>query len=773
MKRVASFNREEGLIGGFRGGQVFIEEGHLKRIGGRSIRFYMLMGHKVASHYLTPARLFAIGAAGLYFTLNKQQSDWIFKQLSIFAPQAGSHANIYRFGFLSIAGASVLLESVKWMRQMVLRGLLYSQNWLYNPTSKLSKFTALAVKALSGSAPTTYSFERSLPRLPVPPLELTTQRWLRSMLPLLSEEEKKRMEGLIDEFVKGVGPTLHRIIWLRSLWASNWIEDWWEKYVYLRSESSIMINTNFYGTDLEYRVTMNQASRAASMIWHMLRFKRMIDKEELRPLCLFNVFPNTMVSYERLFSTTRVPGQEEDALVHYDRKVSRHLAVICKGAFYKVPVHHINGCPLSMGDFEKQFQRILRDARENPPSAIEAKVAALTSLPRREWANARESFMSAGVNKQTLDMVESSIFVLVLAEAQPEAYDDRAKLYLHGDGQSYWFDKSFNLVVCANGRAGFNCEHSFADAPIMAHMWEYTLWSELGTESNSDPMETRYKYFDADGVMINRDTSCWKYALQPPLRCAWEINDGMQTAIYDACSKGQLLIDDTQLHIEGFLDYGKGFMKQCKLSPDGFIQAALQLAYFREYGKFALTYESGTTRLFRGGRTETIRALSVESAAFVNAMVDSKSTNAERREKLKKSTEQHVQYSKDAMTGRGVDRLMFGLYVVSVGLGVQTPKFLKEALSFKWTLSTSQTPTRQTTLWAPDATEKYVEFLSPGGGFGPVTDDGYGISYMIVGERAVYFHVSAKRSCPTTDSVKFGNAIRKALLEMKDIFLNK
>ena len=36
-----------------------------------------------------------------------------------------------------------------------------------------------------------------------------------------------------------------------------------------------------------------------------------------------------------------------------------------------------------------------------------------------------------------------------------------------------------------------------------------------------------------------------------------------------------------------------------KVSPDAFIQAALQLAYYRDIGTFHLTYESSMTRLFR------------------------------------------------------------------------------------------------------------------------------------------------------------------------------
>ena len=43
-------------------------------------------------------------------------------------------------------------------------------------------------------------------------------------------------------------------------------------------------------------------------------------------------------------------------------------------------------------------------------------------------------------------------------------------------------------------------------------------------------------------------------------------------------------------------------------------------------GKFCLTYEASMTRLFREGRTETVRPVSVQSADFVRAMCDPNGT---------------------------------------------------------------------------------------------------------------------------------------------------
>ena len=42
-----------------------------------------------------------------------------------------------------------------------------------------------------------------------------------------------------------------------------------------------------------------------------------------------------------------------------------------------------------------------------------------------------------------------------------------------------WFDKTLNLVVFANGHAGLNAEHSWADAPVVAHMMEWSLSSDF------------------------------------------------------------------------------------------------------------------------------------------------------------------------------------------------------------------------------------------------------------------------------------------------------
>ena len=223
--------------------------------------------------------------------------------------------------------------------------------------------------------------------------------------------------------------------------------------------------------------------------------------------------------------------------------------------------------------------------------------------------------------------------------------------------------------------------------------------------------------------------------------------------------------------------YGKDFIKRCSVSPDAFVQAAMQLAYFRDTeatdgaGKCENTYESSMTRMFLHGRTETVRPLSAEVRAFVAAMQSKTAAPAEKLALLQAAAARHVELYQSAMVGEGIDRHMFGLYCVASALSCDSP-FLKGALSAPWKLSTSQQPQQQTALW--DIKDPaWADRISPGGGFGPVAADGYGVSYMVSGEREIFFHISARKTVEgvpaRTDVRRFQRLLFEALAEMKSV----
>uniref|UniRef100_A0A9J8C995 carnitine O-palmitoyltransferase n=1 Tax=Cyprinus carpio carpio TaxID=630221 RepID=A0A9J8C995_CYPCA len=579
--------------------------------------------------------------------------------------------------------------AVTFVMRNVLKCLLSWHGWMFNRHGSLNlktKIWLVLVKLFSGPKPMLYSFQSSLPRLPVPPVKDTVRRYLDSARPLMDDEQYKRMEGLAKDFEKNLGPRLQWYLKLKSWWASNYVSDWWEEYIYLRGRGPIMVNSNYYAMDFLYVIpTTRPAARAGNSIHAIMMYRRKLDRAQIKPLMVLNTIPLCSSQYERMFNTSRVPGVESDVLQHMNE--SKHIAVYHKGRFYKVWMFY-DGRLLLPREVEQQIERILADKSEPQPG--EELLAALTAGDSR------------GKNKQSLDAVEKAAFFVTLDDSEqrydPEnpvqSLDSYGKSLLHGKCYDRWFDKSFNLIVFKNGTMGLNAEHSWADAPIVGHLWEHVL--------SSDPV--RLGYTEDGHCKGNSHPN-----LPGPQRLQWDIPEECQAVISGSLKVAKALADDVDMHIIPFKDFGKGLIKKCKTSPDGFIQIALQLAHFRDKGKFCLTYEASMTRLFREGRTETVRSCTSQTCDFVS--------REEKLNLLKVAAEKHQDLYRLAMTGNGIDRHLFCLYLVSKYLG-EDSAFLKEVLSQPWRLSTSQTPLQQLDLFD---LKKHPEYVTSGGGFGPVS----------------------------------------------------
>ncbi|XP_037306572.2 carnitine O-palmitoyltransferase 1, liver isoform isoform X1 [Pungitius pungitius] len=656
-----------------------------------------------------------------------------------------------------LVGTGLWVSIIMVMRS-VLKSLLSWHGWMHTSHGSVSWSTRLwmlLVKVFSGRKPMLYSFQNSLPRLPVPTIKDTCRRYLESVRPLMDDERYERMEGLTKDFEKNLGPRLQWYLKLKSWWASNYVSDWWEEYIYLRGRGPIMVNSNYYAMDFLYVFpTSIQAARAGNAIHAIMLYRRKLDRAQIKPIYLLaNKVPLCSAQWEPMFNTTRLPGSETDILQHVND--SKHIAVYHKGRFFKVWMFY-DGRLLLPREIEQQMARILADNTEPLPG--EEKLSALTAGDRTPWANARETYFSRGRNKQSLDAIEKAAFCVTLDDTEQSFEKDNpvqslvsyAKSLLHGKCYDRWFDKSFNLIVFKNGTMGLNAEHSWADAPIIGHLWEHVL--------SMDPVKLGY----------TEEGHCHGEPhpnLPGPQKLLWDIPAECQEVIQSSLNVARTLAEDVDSHIIPFSDFGKGLIKKCRISPDAFIQIALQLAHYRDKKKFCLTYEASMTRLFREGRTETVRSCTSETCAFVRAMIKEE-TRDECLRLLKLAAEKHQNLYRLAMTGEGIDRHLFCLYVVSKYLGEDSP-FLKEVLSDPWRLSTSQTPLQQVELFD---LVRHPEYVSAGGGFGPVADDGYGVSYIILGENLINFHISSKHSSPETDSHRFGGNIRQAMLDMKALF---
>lgn len=177
-----------------------------------------------------------------------------------------------------------------------------------------------------------------------------------------------------------------------------------------------------------------------------------------------------------------------------------------------------------------------------------------------------------------------------------------------GNGKNRFYDKQ-QLVSMPGGKSGFMGEHSCMDGTPTLRMNDFVLASleqnkiDLGSSNRSD--------------------------LSKPTPITFSLDKTLETKIGESIKEFDSLKEKHDISMLDFQGYGKGQIKKFKCSPDGWAQMAIQLAYFRMFGKPCATYESAQTRKFKLGRTETIRSASVDSKAFCEIMEDPKSTVSE------------------------------------------------------------------------------------------------------------------------------------------------
>lgn len=235
-------------------------------------------------------------------------------------------------------------------------------------------------------------------------------------------------------------------------------------------------------------------------------------------------------------------------------------------------------------------------------TAAQPPIGVLTAGHRDNWYNAYTHLNEISeTNQENFKAIEDGLFMLCLDDySAPKNLDmSHLQMFHNHDAHNRWFDKCVQLIVSSNGRAGVNGEHSPVDAVVPGRMFEFVL----SQEPASDP-----------------ENSINGKKLKSPERLIWKVDEQVTKHIQEASSTALALIKDTESCLLQTDLYGSRYIKEvAKVSPDAYIQIALQLAYQRVHRAITPVYESSSTRLFKHGRTETGRSMSMESMKFVKA----------------------------------------------------------------------------------------------------------------------------------------------------------
>ncbi|WFD26088.1 carnitine O-acetyltransferase [Malassezia nana] len=655
---------------------------------------------------------------------------------------------------------------------------------------------------LNRISPSTFQLQEQLPRLPVPKLEDTLARYLRTLEPLLrqkeemgelpagstAESELAKRRAWADELLQGgLGAKLNeRLVDVDQTSENNWFDDrFWLQKAYHEWRVPLVVNSNWWNMfiddpsmpksladrsdaaahtqqaiDLQNWDNLEWGLRRATwIIYRAVLYKIALDRQTIQPdRSKAGAF--CMHQYSRMFGVTRIPCRPHDYNTSTDStRKSRHITVIVRDNFYELPVLNEQDEILPLAAIEKALGDIVADARKADGPAI----GVMTADDRDTWTLAREHLLSLGPeNRASLQSIQTSLFSLSLdsnvlgdVENAPgpvgsePPFAGATALATSGVGRlahNRWFDKAISFSVEPTGRAGMFGEHSPVDALIPSFLSETVLAEPMPPATQALPEKL-------EGMTAMEEAPKWT-------KLAWKVDEQVQNSICHAEEVVKQIAADSDMGMLWFSEYGAEWIKRvAKQAPDAYIQMALQVAYAQVHGRQTATYETASTRLFRHGRTDVIRSFSNEAYEFVRALRENKSPT-ELYTLLQAATTAHTRQTRDSSFGKGIDRHIMGLRLVyRAEDDGEVPKLFSDPLlgeSSAWKLSTS----------GLSAGDKFV-----GTGFGCGYPDGFGVNYL-AGSQTLKFGMETKRSNPKGNGQPlhmYKESLVQALRRMREI----
>ncbi|GAV03843.1 hypothetical protein RvY_14218 [Ramazzottius varieornatus] len=613
------------------------------------------------------------------------------------------------------------------------------------------------MQLLQRSIVPTMHFQRSLPRLPIPKLEKTLERYLKAQKPLLTNDVFQQTSKIVADFQTKDAPELHQTLLARDRAQkhTSYISEWWFD-MYLRSRVPLVLNFNPFiaMNDDPVKEKMQQAVRAADLTFSALRFRNSLqagllepdvyhmdpkksDNQKFRKVMsmlpqmvswygayLYKAFPLDMSQYIRLYNSTRIPRQDKDEL--YTDNNAKHIAVLFKGTFFAFDVYDSSGNILPAAEIRKCLEHILRTSHHNRQDSI----AVLSAAERNNWAQLRQQMVNDG-NEAMLRKVDSALFVLSLDEDGIQDVKQYCKSMLHGNGLNRWFDKSFSMIVDKAGRAAVNFEHAWGDG-VAVLRFVNEVHKDAGN-NNFTLSSTGSGSFDPTSHVERLD---------------FGISGQVRVEVDRVMKEFHKKVDSLDLSILEYPGFGKEEIKKFKFYPDGIMQLAFQTAYYRlNGGKTTATYESCSTAAFKHGRTECIRSATNLTKEFSEKICgpsakQNQASTPELRSLLKACCDYHGQLTKEAAMGQGFDRHLFALRKIAEESGRSLPIFQDPSYAAinHNILSTS-------TLQSPAIAV---------GGFAPVVDDGFGVGYSSMDHSmgVVAFHYPSRNGHDFVEAVR-------------------
>ncbi|KAF9076322.1 acyltransferase ChoActase/COT/CPT [Rhodocollybia butyracea] len=595
--------------------------------------------------------------------------------------------------------------------------------------------------AKANVVPKTFAFQDKLPKLPVPRLEDTCARYLRSLEALQDPEEHAKTKEVVKEFLEKEGPEIQQklIQWAET--QNSYIEEFWYESYLSHSDPVVLALNPFFV--LENDPTPNRSSqlpRAASLIIASLGFIHDLRAKILEPDTVRST-PLDMDQYTRLFGAARIPT-DKGCRMEVNSE-SCHIVVLRRGQFYWFDVLDSQNRPLlTEREMIRNLQAIINDASTLSTNDVaQRSVGVLSTENRKIWSRLRTSISSDKHNASCLEIVDRALFVVCLDDGPPMK-DNLPQLCSNflcgtygleegvqvGTCTNRWYDK-LQIIVCSDGAAGINFEHTGVDGHTVLR-FAADIFTEclmlLARSINPSaptlfhaPLSPYAKSYKPPKNSKEASPTILDFIDTSPKKLEWNLTSDLRVGIRFAETRISDLICQNDCQALEFKGYGKNFITSHGFSPDAFLQMAFIASYVGLYGRIECVYEPAMTKAFLHGRTEAIRSVQPESVEFTKTFY-SEASASDKVAALRKACERHVKLTRECSQGLGQDRHLYALYCLlqrdRSGKGL--PAIFSDpgwALLNTSILSTSNCGNPALRLF----------------GFGPVAAAGFGIGYII------------------------------------------
>ncbi|MEU1980576.1 choline/carnitine O-acyltransferase [Nocardia sp. NPDC019395] len=594
----------------------------------------------------------------------------------------------------------------------------------------------------------TFAAEDQLPRVPLPTLEDSCERFVEWCSPLLTAEELAVTEEAVADLLRpgGAGRTLHAALreYEETPGVGSWLDRFWPSR-YLGRRDRIALNANFFflfrnDTALAASTAAGQADRAAALVSAALDYKVALDREEIPPVTQRGQ-RLSMWQNKYLFSETRIPGAEQDTVrVPYSEEwpgpsTARHILVLHRGSMFRMDVLGPDGDPYAFEDLVAGLRVILKSATEPAPAGT--SVGHLTTAARADWAHARAELLTDPHNAAALDTIETALFCVCLEDFAPRDELHAGDTLLHGDSANRWFDKSVSFVVFADGQAGINIEHCGLDGTTVLSFVDALL---------ETPVAGHTERSGARGQ-----------GLAPVEQIEFRLDAAQRAAVVAAGAAFAQYAADNATTTVSFDEFGTTRAKQLGISPDAFAQLSYQLAHRRSKGLTGATYESIATRQYRNGRTEAMRVITPEMIAFVDTMQDPAADTAAKLAAARAAAGAHVARAKQCQSGAAPEQHLWELEWIQrrrgAELGITDPIPLYGSPG--WTIMRDD---YLSTSSAPSVNIRYF-------GFGSTSPKCIGVAYVLLPDRwNLYLATPAQVA---DEMYAFADHLRSAVAELE------